>query len=114
MSDGKILCGTQSCDTSTHYCCRGIGQVSCRPKGESCGIGGLDQPCDTHADCGSGLYCCGAFNRFIGYTSISCKASCGENDIELCDPAYPTPCHFGGTCEPSRNPRLRGSNVCID
>lgn len=91
------------------------GQASCRAKGQSCGLGGLNQPCDTHADCPGNQYCCGDFNRLVGYTSISCRNSCnGGNDVELCDPNDPTPCIFGGTCQPSQNPRLQGAYVCID
>lgn len=107
----QLACGSTSCNIPGESCCvdrvsNVVFQYTC-VAGASCpvvggGGGGGGDPgtalkCSAAANCPAGTKCCIQQNG--GVTSSSCKATCGGNEAQLCDPgAATTGCSAAAPC----------------
>jgi hypothetical protein len=99
-----ILCGGNYCTLGAQECCLANNTTySCVAK---C-TGGSTAPikCDSAADCGAGLICCGSITGTT-INNLFCTSAnmCTAPKILFCDPADANPCPNGGTCMASNLP----------
>jgi|GEM_PF-2098986 len=104
-SPARLACGVFTCAIPGETCCVARGGGGAFTYGCAAGAcpttGGGNAPtalkCRGAANCGPGTVCCVTQNN--GLTASACKASCGGNDAQLCDPAAtPTGCRGGEPC----------------
>jgi hypothetical protein len=87
--NGGTCDGGDVCCVSENGSTNGSCQGSCNP-GNEASLG-----CNEPSDCPDGV-CCLVFNG-RDYDAAECKARCGANDQEICDPETSEPCV--GDCE---------------
>ncbi len=92
-----ILCNGTYCSLGTEECCYSSNTYSCVTK---CTGGGMSPiRCDSAADCGSGLICCGVITAGV-VNSLYCTgpSQCTAPKLLFCNPADANPCPNGGMC----------------
>jgi hypothetical protein len=83
-----VLCGAQSCDTPSQYCCvsrntDGSTTPACRADGTTCDNPAIEMHCDEAGDCAEGQICCSALGAG-GAPLLTCAPSCGMFGVQVC------------------------------